>query len=233
MKRYERTFSSSLPRRSYTLIRLDGVGFRNYLRNSEKPFDMSFVGDMDRTALRLAEAIQGTRLAYVQSDEISLLVTDFDTTQTEPWYGGVTQKLVSVSASLAGSYFSRLRQHVHGLPYFDSRVWSMSDEVEVANYFVWRQRDAVRNSILMLGQHYFSQAQLKGRSTNEVQEMLWSQEGVNWNETPDGVKRGRVLAKYSGEGWLTAAAPNFVAEPKSFLADHIPPLPRLSDPKEA
>lgn len=228
MKRYEHTFRYMLPRRAYTLIRLDGVGFHNYLRKAEKPFDRSFVNDMDVTAQRLCEAIQGARFAYVQSDEISLLVTDFDTTQTEPWYGGVTQKMVSVSAGLASSYFARLRQHIPGLPYFDSRVWSMTDPVEVANYFVWRQRDAVRNSIQMVGQHHFSHAELQHKSCDEIQEMLWSQKGVNWNDMPHGCKRGRVVGRDVVEGWYALAAPHFVTTPGGLLSNFIPALPSLT-----
>lgn len=232
MKRYEHTFRSTLPRRAYTLIRLDGVGFHNYLRHAEKPFDRSFVNDMNLTAQRLCEQIQGTRLAYVQSDEISLLVTDFDTEQTEPWYGGVTQKMVSVSAGLASTYFGRLRQHIPGLPYFDSRVWSMSDPVEVANYFVWRQRDAVRNSIQMVGQHYFSHTELQHKSCDDVQEMLFTQKGVNWNDIAPGCKRGRVVVWFSGEGWNVQTAPRFMTVPGDFLAQVIPALPSLSEDKE-
>jgi tRNA(His) guanylyltransferase len=228
MKHYEHTYRTALPRRSYTLMRLDGVAFHSYLKKAEKPFDPEFVADMNLLAKKLCEEIQGVCFGYTQSDEISLLLTDFATIQTEPHRGGVVQKLVSTAAGLASAYFAHQRYFVPGdLPYFDCRVWSMSDPVEVANYFLWRQWDAVRNSIQMVGQHYFSPAQLHKVSCDGIQEMLVVWHGVNWNDFDDGLKRGRVAVHDYGEGWCTFAAPHFKAEPGSFLAEQIPSLPTL------
>lgn len=227
MKRYEHAYRQSLPRRTYTLLRLDGRAFHTYLRNAERPFDRAFMGDMNLVALRLVEEISGARFAYTQSDEISLLVTDFDSEQTEPWFGGNLQKLVSVSAGLASAYLARLRHQYPGLPMFDARVWTMSDAVEVANYFVWRQQDAVRNSIQMVGQAYFTHRQLKGKSLNEVQEMLFSAYRVNWNDFPPECKRGRLVFQNAATT-QTVAAPHFRAQPGTELAQLIPPLPAFS-----
>lgn len=227
MKRYEHTYRYELPRRAYTLLRLDGVAFHTYLKHAEKPFDRSFMNDMDLTALRLCDMVQGVKLAYVQSDEISLLLTDFDSLQSEPWYAGRVQKTCSVAAGIASSYFSSLRRIVPGMPFFDACVWSMSDPVEVANYFVWRQRDAVRNSVQMVGQHYFTQKQLHGVSCDGVQEMLLKKHGVNWNDFPVGCKQGRVAVHTQEEGWCLFGAPRLQAATGSFLAWHIPSLPHL------
>lgn len=229
MKRYEHTFRQFLPRRAYTLMRLDMRAAHTYLRHAERPFDQGFMTDMDMVTARLCEEIPGARFAYTQSDEISLLVTDFDTTQTEPWFGGNLAKLVSVSAGLASALLAKQRYLIPGVPHFDSRVWSMADPVEVANYFVWRQRDAVRNSILMVGQHHFSHTELHGKSTDEVQELLFTQRGVNWGKLPGHCKRGRLTVYSADEGWVTFAAPTFKAEAGSYLAHLIPPLPRLDD----
>lgn len=226
MKAYEHAFRTYLPRRAYTLMRLDGRAFHTYLRSAAKPYDLDFVREMNQVAMALCSQIQGARFAYTQSDEISLLLTDFDTLQSEPWVGGNTAKLTSLSASLASSMLAVLRIGDPGLPTFDSRVWSMSDPVEVANYFVWRQRDCVRNSIQMVGQHYFSQAQLHGKNVNQIQEMLFQEHDVNWNDTDEGCKRGR-LTWHTGTGWITGAAPDFAAEPGNVLAELIPPLPSL------
>lgn len=228
MKRYEMPYRQFLPRRTYTLLRLDGRAFHTYLRNAAKPFDHPFMDDMDRVALRLVEEIQGARFAYVQSDEISLLVTDFSGLQSEQWFGGNLSKTLSVSAGLASAYLAQMRYFQTGLPHFDCRAWTMSDPVEVANYFVWRQRDAVRNSIMMVGQHYFSHGQLDRKSTSEVQEMLLQEHNVNWNDFPAGCKRGRLVADYPGEGLVSMVAPHLKAEPGNILADLIPPLPILA-----
>jgi tRNA(His) guanylyltransferase len=227
MKDYEHTFRRRVPRRAYTLMRLDGRAFHTYLRNAQRPFDRDFINDMDLLAVKLCEEIQGARFAYVQSDEISLLLTDFDTPQSELWFGGNVAKLVSVSSGVASAYFMYLRYFHGGMPHFDSRVWSMSDPVEVANYFVWRQRDAVRNSIQMVGQFHFTQEELHGRSCDQIQEMLWSQKGVNWDAFPPECKRGRLVAPVDGEGLLVMGAPQFKAEPDRVLARLIPELPSL------
>lgn len=227
MKQYEHTTRVFLPRRTYTLLRLDGRAFHSYLRSAVRPFDHQFISDMDATALRLCEEIQGARFAYVQSDEISILVTDFESITSEPWLGGNVSKIVSLSAGLASAYFNRLRPFWAGVPHFDCRVWSMSDPVEVANYFLWRQRDAVRNSVRMAGYTYFSHGALVGVSTDQVQEMLFTRRGINWNDYDPGCKRGRLIACVPGEGWVARAAPHFKAEPGSELAELIPELPTL------
>lgn len=226
MKRYEHVYRQYLPRRTYTLIRLDGRAFHTYLRGAEKPFDEQFMEQMDTIAEWLCTDIQGARFAYVQSDEISFLATDFETNQSEPWFGGNINKILSISAAQATGYMTALRSGSPGLPVFDSRVWTMSDPVEVANYFIWRQRDAVRNSIQMVGQSYFTQAQLHGKSGNEIQEMLFTEHGVNWDKFPDGCKRGR-LVHCNELGWQAVGAPHFLAEPGTTLAQLIPALPSL------
>ncbi|MFE7170734.1 tRNA(His) guanylyltransferase Thg1 family protein [Streptomyces sp. NPDC057616] len=246
MKRHEAAYRTVLPRRTYTVVRVDGRSFSSYLRGAEKPFDEAFMGDMDATAAALCAEITGTVFAYAQSDEISLLVTDFASAQTEPWFGGVAAKWLSVSASLATAVLNERRPGRRAL--FDARVFTLADPVEVANYFLWRQRDAVRNSISMAAQAHFSHRRLDGVSTNGMQELLWSEAGVNWNDYPDGCKRGRVTVRRTGERpveyvdgrtreqvrttairswWETTPAPRFTTEPGAWLAATIPALPTL------
>ncbi len=227
MKAYEHAFRQFLPRRAYTIVRVDGRAFHSYLREAERPFDHVFMSHMDMVAQRLCEEIGGAQFAYVQSDEISILMTDFADIQTQPWFGGNRDKIISVTAGIASAYMSMLRNDYPGLPHFDGRAYSKSDPVEVANYFVWRQRDAVRNSIQMVGQFHFSQTELHGKSTDDIQEMLWSQHGVNWNDCVPGAKRGRLVYHGDSEGWVRVAAPHFKAEPDSELAELIPALPSL------
>src|SRR5690606_41509505 len=105
-------------------------------------------------------AITGTAVADPRSDEIGLLLTDVATPQTQPWFGGVVAKQLSVSASLATAVVNERRPGKRAL--FDARVFTISDPVEVANYFLWRQRDAVRNSISMAAQAHFSHKRLHG-----------------------------------------------------------------------
>src|SRR5579871_2024133 len=94
---YENRTRMSVPRRTYTIIRLDGKAFHTYTKGFARPFDQLLMNVMDRTAAKLCESIQGAKLAYVQSDEISILLTDFETEQTDAWYDGNIQKIASIS----------------------------------------------------------------------------------------------------------------------------------------
>lgn len=245
MKRYEATTRHVLPRRTYAILRVDGRAFHSYLRGAAKPFDEGFMADMDAVAEALCGEITGAVFAYTQSDEISILVTDFASEQTEPWFGGVIAKQLSISAALATAVLNERRP---GRALFDARVFTIADPVEVANYFLWRQRDAVRNSISMAAQAHFSHKRLHGVSSGGMQELLWSEAGVNWNDYPEGCKRGRVTVRHTGERpveyvdkrsgetvsttavrswWETDAAPHFTTEPGSWLAERVPALPTL------
>ncbi|WP_405883691.1 hypothetical protein OG747_36910 [Streptomyces sp. NBC_01384] len=246
MKAYEAAHRTVLPRRTYTLLRLDGRAFHNYLRGCERPFDDTFMADMDAVAEALCTEISGAAFAYTQSDEISILVTDFAALGTQPWFGGVVAKVLSVSASLATAVLNERRPGKRAL--FDARVFTLADPVEVANYFLWRQRDAVRNSISMAAQSRFSHKRLHGVSSGGMQELLWSEAGINWSNYPDACKRGRTTVRQVGERlveyvdkrtqetvrttavrswWETAAAPHFNTEPGGWLAGAIPHLPSL------
>lgn len=108
------------------------------------------------------------------------------------------RKIVSVSASLATAKFNELRPGK--LAFFDSRVFTIPDRAEVENYFIWRQQDATRNSISMAAQAYFSHKQLNGKSTGEMQDMLWSQHGINWNDYDPRFKRGTAITSKVGRG---------------------------------
>jgi tRNA(His) guanylyltransferase len=247
MKRYEQPTKLILPRRTYTLLRVDGRAFHTYLRGAAKPFDFTFMGQMDQVMAELCKEIAGSVFAYAQSDEISVLMTDFGQLGTEPWFGGEVQKMVSIAAATAALALASQRP---GRPVFDARVFTLSDSFEVANYFVWRQRDAVRNSITMAAQAQFSHKRLHGVNTGQMQELLWSEKRINWNDYPDGAKRGRVVQRQVGERevtfthkrtgeeqtitavrswWEASAAPHFTLKPDDWLAQVIPSLPNLSE----
>lgn len=244
MKRHEAAYRTVLPRRTYTLLRVDGRAFHSYLRSAVKPFDEQFAEDMDAVAEALCTEITGTEFAYSQSDEISLLVTDFASVHTEPWFGGVIAKQLSLSAALATAVINQRRPGGRAL--FDARVFTMSDPIEVANYFVWRQRDAVRNSISMAAQAQFSHKQLHGLSTADMKSLLLDEARINWDDYPDRFKRGRVTLRCSGmkpveyvdkrtketvrttafrSWWENIAAPQFSTSPPGWLADVIPAIP--------
>lgn len=197
MKAHEHRTRHVLPRRSWTLVRVDGRAFHSYTRGLERPFDAAFAADMDAVAADLVKDISGAAFAYVQSDEISVLVTDFATATTEPWFGGVTAKITSLTAARATATLNQLRPPADTgkVALFDSRVFTLPNPVEVANYFVWRQRDAIKNSVAMAAQAHFSHRRLQGLHTDQLRGLLASEAGTRWEDYPDGFKYGRVVVR--------------------------------------
>lgn len=188
---YENRTRYYVPRRTYTVIRCDGKCFSSYTRGLDRPYDEQLMDDMLMTTQFLCREVAGCRFGYTQSDEISLVLTDFATIKTEAWFDGCVQKMASVSASLATGKFNELRPGK--LAFFDSRVFTIPDLGEVLNYVTWRQKDATRNSVSMAAQAKFSHKELHGKSSNEMQEMLFQTHGVNWNDYPVGFKRGSMV----------------------------------------
>lgn len=226
MKRqYEDRTRAMLPRRTYTILRADGKAFHTYTRRCEKPYDKKLVEAMDVAALALCREAQGSCFAYVQSDEISVLLTDFATITTEAWFDGNLQKIVSVAAAVVTQAFSEQRreQGEHGgTPLFDCRAFTIPDPVEVENYFIWRQQDAARNSIQGFAQAHFSHKELHGQNVNEMQEMLFQQRGLNWNDLPAEHKRGRVIRYTAETNWeIDYESPQFTKD-RDYLRAMIP-----------
>lgn len=202
MKGYEFVSKTKLTRRMPVIIRLDGKAFHTWtkiLKFCDKSLDNSPFSDimhnaMSLTSYELINVIQNSTLSYTQSDEISILLNDWKGLKTDQWFDGNVQKIVSISASMCTAFFNNAiledEDAMSTKPaFFDARVFNIPKE-EVANYFVWRQQDATRNSINMLGQFYFSHKELQGKNTDQVQEMLFSKHGVNWNDIPVWQKRG-------------------------------------------
>lgn len=198
---YEHRARTMLPRRTFTVVRVDGRAFHSYTRGLNRPFDAALMADMAATAAEMCREVSGCRLAYTQSDEISLIVTDFASPTTQAWFGGNQQKIVSISAALATAAFMHLRPGKRAL--FDSRAFIIPDPVEVENYLIWRQQDATRNSVSMAAQAQFSARELHRKDVGEMQEMLWSQRGVNWNDYPAEFKRGTVVVPVTSRGTVT------------------------------
>lgn len=235
---YENRSRFFLPRRTYSVIRVDGKAFHTYTKKLERPFDEGFIEDMDLTACYLCKNIQGAKLAFVQSDEISILLTDFDKITTDAWFDGNIQKIASVSASMATANFNANRvaraidlglESFLKFAEFDSRVFTIPSYTEVENYFIWRQQDTIRNSISSVAQSLYSHKELKGKNTSEMQEMCF-QKGINWNDYPAKLKRGRLILKKEykrGESvrnkWESTEAPEF-SKDRTVLSDLIPKL---------
>lgn len=222
MKRYENVSRFYLTRRVPVIIRIDGKAFHTFTKGMKKPFDRILMTAMQETMKYLCEHIQGCVLGYTQSDEITLVLTDYATVTTDAWFGYGVQKMASISASMATMAFNSIfvdtlnaAQQFYDSEYsvegalafdysmyekkfwtamFDSRAFSIPVD-EVCNCLIWRQQDATRNSIEAAGQAYFSHSQLHGKNCEQIQEMLWQEHKINWNDYPVAFKRGSCCRK--------------------------------------
>lgn len=235
---YEDRTKVFLNRRTITIIRLDGKSFSKLTKPLNKPFDDGFSDDMDATAVYLCENIQGAKFAYTQSDEISVVLTDFDTLESDAWFDYNVQKMVSVSASLATAKFNQLRMFReqgnpnYKLACFDARVFQVPNIDEMFNAILQRQQDCTRNSISMAASALYSHKELNGKTGNEKQELIF-QKGINWNDYKTKYKRGSIIKKHSFEvdgpngeiairsKWIPVETPIFT-EDKDFLYNLIP-----------
>ena len=201
MKSYEECFEGKLPRRMPMIVRVDGKTFHTLTKKwkCSKPYDYGLHLAMQNTMIELCKFISGSVLGYTQSDEISIVVRDDMTNNTQPFMDKRIQKLCSVIASKASTVFNadyamdtkfiaspECYQFTPAM--FDCRVFVLPEN-EVQNYMVWRQQDATRNSIQMLAQSLYSQKQLHGKKNAELQEMCF-QKGHNWDKCQVWEKRG-------------------------------------------
>ena len=222
MKGYEQIPKISLMKRTPVAIRIDGKAFHTFTRGMKKPFDDILISSMQETTKYLCENIQGCVFGYTQSDEITLILTDYETFETSAWFDNEVQKLCSISASMATMKFNQIfssKVYNHRVvsqedwdyldilykaknkgAMFDARCFNIPKE-EVTNLVYWRQLDATRNSIQMVGQANFSQKELHGKSCNYIQDMLFQLKDINWNNFPTHYKRGTACIK-NENGWI-------------------------------
>lgn len=218
MKKYESVSKTVLMRRTPVIIRIDGKAFHTFTKGFEKPFDKVLIKTMQETTKYLCENIQGCVFGYTQSDEISLVLVDYNKLETSAWFDYEVQKLCSIAASMATMAFNKYftsnvkaylqdimpnvliplattyMQAVDKGAMFDARCFNIPKE-EVTNCIYWRQLDATRNSIQMVGQANFSHNELHEKTCNQIQDMLHEQKGINWNNYPAYLKRGTAIVK--------------------------------------
>ena len=223
---YETIPKTKLMRRTPVAIRIDGKAFHTFTRGMKRPFDDILIETMQQTMKCLCENIQGCVLGYTQSDEITLILIDYQKLTSCAWFDYEVQKMCSISASMATmafnkffrtnvieyneqynvtssidfddgydwQYGNRLADALKKGAMFDARCFNIPKE-EVTNLLYWRQLDATRNSIQMVGQANFSQKELHGKSCNKIQDMLMLEKNINWNDFPVYQKRGSCCIK--------------------------------------
>ena len=197
MKSYENAYRIYLPKRMPMIIRIDGSHFHTYTRGIEKPVDERLAKTFWETCKYLVANIPGAKLAYHQSDEISLLITNYDKLTTQPWFDNNLQKIVSNSVSMATAKFNEEIKKYYPekeLAIFDSRTYVLPLD-EVNNYFLWRQNDSTKNSISMLAQANFKHSDLQGLKGSQMQDKLFLEKGISWNDLPVWKKRGVCIKR--------------------------------------
>ena len=240
---YEGVPKTRLVRRMPVAIRIDGKAFHTFTRGFQKPFDEILVKSMQDTMKYLCENIQGCVLGYTQSDEITLILVDYKHLNSDAWFDYEIQKMCSIAASMAtmafnkvfasnvakqskrlyseyleekdASYIDTLEIAMNKGAMFDARCFNIPKE-EVANLIYWRQLDATRNSIQMVGQAHFSHDELQDKTCNMIQDMLMTKYGINWNDFTTPCKRGTACIKVGKK-----VTENIKREPQPFGEDRV------------
>ena len=189
MKKYEADSEKNgcIDMRAPVIIRLDGCHFHTWVKRAKlrRPFDRRMVDAMQTAALALCNEIQSSVMAYVQSDEISLVLRNDQSEKSDAWFGNRMQKLCSISASVCSVAFN-------------SRMY-MPDKEEVFNCILWRQRDCIRNSVSGLAQAHFSPKELDRMNSNDKLKML-AGKGVDWEMLPMDEKYGAMVRREARNG---------------------------------
>lgn len=260
---YEQIPNTKLMRRTPVAIRIDGKAFHTWTKNFQKPFDEVLIKSMQETMKYLCENIQGCVLGYTQSDEITLILIDYQKLTSQAWFDYEVQKMASISASMATMAFNNFfesnvakekrffndewldngdfnpkykdkeliklwlthkRASEKGAM-FDARCFNIPKE-EVTNLVYWRQLDAIRNSIQMVGQANFSHRELQNKSCSDIKDMLITQKGIDWDDFQTYQKRGSccVYRDYQNpegdtiKGWIIdKEIPVFKGEDREYI----------------
>jgi len=249
---YEDRYRIYLTRRTPVIIRVDGNAFHTFTKGLKRPFDPVFMGIMQKTCADLCKNIQGCVGGYVQSDEISLLLIDYNTITTDAWFDYNLQKITSIAAARATMAFNGLVSEAveelmgdaawchetgegdaqeclkfrdiwkakQNRAMFDARAFNIPKE-EVCNYFIWRQKDATRNSINAVAQSLYPHKELQGKNLSETQELIF-QKGINWNNYSIREKRGSFVRRCLEE--ITRADGMTVANETWYIDQNMPIL---------
>lgn len=202
MKFYEKQSASRLMPLLPAFARLDGRSFSTFTRGLDKPYDKR-LSDLMISATKFLVEETNANLGYTQSDEITLTWLP-ESFESEIFFAGKISKMVSILASAcsvyfnqnAGEYFPREFLLKKSTPLFDCRVWSVPNKAEAANVFLWRELDAIRNSIQSAGQAEFSHKRLQSTGHERIKMML-EETGINWENYPTFFKRGTYVQKRS------------------------------------
>lgn len=254
MKEYEKRNRYYLQKRMPVIIRCDMRAGHTFTRGFQRPFDEIFMTSMQQTMQYMCENIQNAKFGYCESDEITIVLVDYEDIRTAAWFDYRTDKLCSIAASMATMAFNKFfAKNIQDIVYrtddmdeyidyygdgqliptekhyanilskaaekgamFDARCFNIPKE-EVTNCVYWRQLDATRNSIQMVGQANFSHRELQGKNCNQIQDMLHEQKNINWNDFPISQKRGSACIKQDGEWVIDLEMPILKGEDREYV----------------
>lgn len=224
-KFYQKRRDYRVDENAYIIVHIDGRSFSKMIKNKfEKPFDKNFINMMDKTAIYACENVQEVKLAYVQSDEITLLIKK-PNFESDIFFGGRLCKMQSIIASIVTSKFNQLLLKynisknsysntledcdttlynikdvldyidVQKLCQFDCKVWDVPTENDVITWFLFRNIDCVRNSKQQTAQSYLPHKLLLNKSADEQIQFLYEREGIDWNKFNENLKYGRLIIR--------------------------------------
>jgi tRNA(His) 5'-end guanylyltransferase len=209
IKRYESIHEHYFLPKTPIIIRVDGKAFHTWTKGCQRPFDQTLITCMFESAKEVAKQMQGCKALYAQSDEVTFVLTDDTTLESQQWFGGRQNKIESVTAAMMTAYFNKFwveneygdgymgDGHVYFDDYiqnykpaiFDARAFQCPKD-DVANVFLWRVKDWERNSLNMYCEQFFSHKDLQGKNRADRHEMLHNI-GHNWaTECTDQQKNG-------------------------------------------
>jgi tRNA(His) 5'-end guanylyltransferase len=193
------------------LVRVDGKAFHTWTKGCDKPFDTKLINAMFISAKYVAKEMQNCKGLYVQSDEVTFVLDDSGSIETQQWFGGRQNKIESVTAALMTAYFNktwtclnwdngRFNIGSYNPAVFDARAFQCPKE-DVANVFLWRVKDWERNSISMFCLSHFSPKELHGQGRADQKEML-KKIGHSWeDECSDQQRNGSWWSPTKGDNY--------------------------------
>lgn len=197
LKTYERIETEQkFPPNTYLYVRLDGRSFSKFTKGLARPYDVRMSSLMKEVTQALVKEFNAV-IGYTQSDEISLIINN--SYETSCIFEGKKQKLVSTLASFASAVFNaKLAKaipekdpEVTGkYPSFDCRIFPVQSKDEASNAILWREHDAIKNSVSMSAYHYFNHKELHGINTHVMKDMLKTKVNVVWDDYPKFFKSG-------------------------------------------
>ncbi len=241
---YEGISKTKLMRRTPVAIRIDGKAFHTFTRGLKKPFDDILIDVMQETTKYLCENIQGCKFGYTQSDEITLILVDYEKLNSSAWFDYEIQKLCSISASMATMIFNRLFERAYlknlGVTHnpedvayldtlkkcvkkgamFDARCFNIPKE-EVTNLVYWRQLDAERNAVQMVGRAYYSQKELHGLSCKQIKDKLFDEKNIVWDTVQNHLRHGTAVVYRNGVWVIDKDMPMLKGENRAYLNERI------------